>query len=225
MTPESLRIATFNIHHAEGMDGVVDLDRIADVIRSISPDLIALQELDERVPRSKLVDQPAELARKLGMHVHFGPAMDLDVGRYGIALASPRGFRAATIALPRSGTEEARAVVVATWDGIQVVTTHLSRDRSTRALQTRHVASMVRQMEGPVIVLGDMNQRVADLVPLIAVGLKPVMPPRGLVDLFRRGWQIDHILVSSDIYIERSWTVPGEASDHLPLVAEVTRGT
>lgn len=224
MTPETLKVATFNIHHAEGTDGVVDLDRIAEVVGSIAPDLIALQELDERVPRSRLVDQPAELARKLGMHVHFGPAMDLEVGRYGIALASPRGFRAATVALPRSASEEPRVMVVATWDGIQVVTTHLSRDRSVRARQTRHIASVVRQMEGPVIVLGDMNQRVADLVPLMSMGLQPAMPRRGLIDIFRRGWQIDHILVSGDIVVRRAWTVPTVSSDHMPLVSELTRG-
>lgn len=224
MTPETLKVATFNIHHAEGTDGVVDLDRIAEVIRSIAPDLIALQELDERVPRSRLVDQPAELARKLGMHVHFGPAMDLEVGRYGIALASPRGFRAATVALPRSGSEEPRAVVVATWNGIQVVATHLSRDRSVRARQTRHIASMVQQMEGPVIVLGDMNQRAADLVPLISAGLRPVTPRRGVLDLFRRGWQIDHILVGEDVEIRSACVVHTEASDHNPVVADISLG-
>lgn len=222
--PENLRVATFNIHHAEGMDGVVDLDRIADVIRSIDPDLIALQELDERVPRSRLVDQPAELARKLGMHVHFGPAMDLEVGRYGIAVASPRGFRAATIALPRSGNEEPRAVVVAKWDEMQIVATHLSRDRSTRLRQTKQLALMVQQMEGPVIVLGDMNQRVADLALLFSVGLRPITPRRGLMDRFRRGWQIDHILVSADLIVEHAWTVPTASSDHIPFVADLKRG-
>ena len=224
MSPEALRVATFNIHHAEGLDGIVDLDRIADVIRSIDPDVIALQELDERVPRSRLMDQPAELARKLAMHVHFGPAMDLEVGRYGIALASPRGFRAATIALPRSGSEEPRAMVVATWDGIQVIAAHLSRDRYTRSLQTRHIASMVQQIEGPVVVLGDMNQRAADLYPLISAGLRPVTPRRGLMELFRRGWQIDHILVSRELDIARAWTVPTAASDHAPLVADISLG-
>ena len=221
---ETLRVATFNIHHAEGMDGIVDLDRIAAVIRAINPDLIALQELDERVPRSNLIDHPAELARMLAMHVHFGPAMDLEVGRYGIALASPRGFRAATIALPRSGSEEPRAVVVARWDEMQIVATHLSRDRSSRLRQARHLASMVQQMEGPVIVLGDMNQRAADLVPLISVGLRPVTPRRGLLDRFRRGFQIDHILVSADLIVEHAWTVPTASSDHVPLVADLKRG-
>lgn len=224
MTTETLKVATFNIHHAEGKDGVVDLDRIAALIRAIDPDLIALQELDERVPRSRLVDQPAELARRLGMHVHFGPAMDLEVGRYGIALASPRGFRAATVALPRSGSGEPRAVVAATWNGIQVITTHLSRDPSTRARQTRHIAAMVEQMEGPVIVMGDMNQRVADLVPLISIGLRPATPRRGPLDLFRRGWQIDHILVGEGVQIRSVRVVPTTASDHDPLVADISLG-
>jgi endonuclease/exonuclease/phosphatase family metal-dependent hydrolase len=225
MPDRALRVATFNIHHAAGLDGVVDLDRIATVIRTIRPDVLAIQELDERMPRSNLVDQPAELARMLGMHLHFGPAMDLDVGRYGIALASPRGFRAATIALPRLGGEEPRAAVVATWDGMGVVTTHLSRDRKARAGQTQELAKIVEQIEGPIIVIGDLNQPVGDLAPLLSIGLKPVAPHRRFLGRRRPSRQIDHILVSADLEVERSWRVPTRASDHAPLVADITRGT
>jgi len=45
--PSTLRVLTYNIHHGEGTDGVFDLPRIADVIRSVEPDLVALQEVDQ----------------------------------------------------------------------------------------------------------------------------------------------------------------------------------
>lgn len=47
------------------------LERIAGVIRSVSPDLVSLQEVDRKVIRSKSVDQPAELARLCDMRVVF----------------------------------------------------------------------------------------------------------------------------------------------------------
>ncbi|MEX2025646.1 MAG: endonuclease/exonuclease/phosphatase family protein, partial [Pirellulaceae bacterium] len=61
-----LRVLTYNIHHGEGIDGKLDLPRIARVIESVDPDLVALQEVDRRVERTGSVDQPAELARLTG---------------------------------------------------------------------------------------------------------------------------------------------------------------
>jgi hypothetical protein len=40
--PAELRVLTYNIHHGEGVDGKFDLPRIAEVIKSASPDLVAL---------------------------------------------------------------------------------------------------------------------------------------------------------------------------------------
>src|SRR5690242_10620478 len=71
--PLVLRVLTYNIHHGEGVDRQFDLSRIADVIRSASPDLVALQEVDRNTHRTGNVDQPAELARLMGMHVAFEP--------------------------------------------------------------------------------------------------------------------------------------------------------
>jgi hypothetical protein len=40
-----LRVLSYNIHHGEGVDGKLDLARIAGAINSVKPDLVALQEL------------------------------------------------------------------------------------------------------------------------------------------------------------------------------------
>jgi len=47
----TLRVLTYNIHHGEGTDGVFDLPRIAGVVKAARPDLVALQEVDERTTR------------------------------------------------------------------------------------------------------------------------------------------------------------------------------
>lgn len=224
MPHDSFRVATFNIHHAEGRDGITDIERIADVIRSAGADLIALQELDVGAPRSGGVDQPAELARLLGVKVHFGPAMDLDEGRYGIGLASRDDFQATTVRLPRLASEEPRAAIVGNWNGLGVVTTHLSRNPRARALQTEELARIGSAMDGPVIVVGDLNQAESDLGPLRVAGMTVARPRRSLRDRFRRGWQIDHIAVSKGLKITRSWTIATTASDHAVLVADIRRG-
>ena len=42
-----LRVLSYNIHHAAGTDGKLDLTRIANVINSVKPDVVSLQEVDQ----------------------------------------------------------------------------------------------------------------------------------------------------------------------------------
>ena len=86
--PASLRVLTYNIHIGKGLDGKLDLERIARVIRDSKADVVALQEVDVKTRRTENVDQAAELARLTNMHVHFGKAMDHDGGAYGVAILS-----------------------------------------------------------------------------------------------------------------------------------------
>src|ERR1700674_4341999 len=81
--PSTLRVLTYNIHHGEGTDGRVDLSRLAGVMKSVQPDIVALQEVDRGTERSGGVDQLAELERLTGMHAEFGKTMDYSGGRHG----------------------------------------------------------------------------------------------------------------------------------------------
>lgn len=83
---DSLRVLTYNIHHGEGMDGVIDLERIAAVILGSDADLVALQEVDKGVKRTDGVDQPAVLAELTGMRVIFEKNIAYQGGEYGNAV-------------------------------------------------------------------------------------------------------------------------------------------
>ena len=52
--PESLelKIASYNVRNAKGMDNVVDFDRVANVIMEMDADAVAIQELDSATQRS-----------------------------------------------------------------------------------------------------------------------------------------------------------------------------
>jgi endonuclease/exonuclease/phosphatase family metal-dependent hydrolase len=84
--PLSLRVLSYNIHHGEGTDGKNDLERIARLIDSLNPDLVALQEVDSGTKRTHRIDQPAELARLTKMPVVFGDNIPYQGGRYGNAV-------------------------------------------------------------------------------------------------------------------------------------------
>lgn len=213
------RIASFNVHHCEGRDGRVDVARTARVIQALEAELIVLQELDVGLERSRSADQPAELAHHLGLDVRFFPAMQLGSGSYGLGVAGSGvdGFSAES--LPRVADEEPRIVVWGDWDGLRIVTTHLSRNERARVLQTERLAELAREERGPQVILGDLNQPAGDLGPLRAAGMDPVRPRRPIMSRLRPIYQIDHILISRHLAALEARTVRTGVSDHDPIVA------
>lgn len=85
---DTLRVMAYNIHHGEGMDEELDLERIAALIREVDPDLVTLQEVDSVTSRTMGVDQVAELGRLTGLQSVFGRFMAYQGGAYGMALLS-----------------------------------------------------------------------------------------------------------------------------------------
>lgn len=84
-----LRVLTYNIHRAIGVDRLFRPARVVDVIRSHRPDVVILQEVDQGVPRSRELDMARDLARELGFpHRAAGYNVSLRKGRYGNATLS-----------------------------------------------------------------------------------------------------------------------------------------
>ncbi|NOV01136.1 family 20 glycosylhydrolase, partial [Paenibacillus planticolens] len=159
-----VRVLTYNIHHGAGNDNIVNLPRIADVIKSLNPDLVALQEVDKNVPRSGNVDQAAKLAELTGMHVTFGKAIDLSGGEYGLALLSryPITSSEKTL-LPNTSGGEQRAVLtakIAPTNGLPEFTfsgTHLEwNPKSIQADQVNKIVELYGSTS-PYILAGDLN--------------------------------------------------------------------
>src|SRR6185503_1828899 len=85
---QAVRVMTYNIHHGEGTDGKIDLNRIAEVILSARADIVALQEVDRSVERTARRDLVAELAELTKMNFAFGKNIDYQGGDYGNAVLS-----------------------------------------------------------------------------------------------------------------------------------------
>jgi endonuclease/exonuclease/phosphatase family metal-dependent hydrolase len=169
--PPEVRVLTYNIHHGEGTDGKIDLPRIAEVIKTVSPHVVALQEVDQQTARSGGVDQPAELARLTGMEVVFGRNIDFQGGGYGTAVLSTLPIKArASYKLPSfyQGTPdhpEQRGVQVVELGapgepGMVVLCTHFDyrpddRERMASAVLVNELAA--KYAERPMILAGDLN--------------------------------------------------------------------
>ena len=230
-----LRILTYNIHHGEGVDRKFDLPRIAKVILSAKPDLVALQEVDVKTNRSKGVDQAAELGKLTKMHVAFGKAMDWNGGQYGEAILSRWKIESSkNIDLPFTEGREPRcalSVIVTLPNGgpkLTLVGTHLDhfRDPTDRIAQAKKLNEVFATDQHPLCILaGDLNAtpdsepmkllfkhwRAADATKKTPT--VPVDQPKRKIDyvLFRPAnrWKV----VETKVIAERV------ASDHLPVLA------
>ncbi|MDP9227181.1 MAG: endonuclease/exonuclease/phosphatase family protein [Actinomycetota bacterium] len=216
-----MRFATFNVHHCEGRDGVIDLDRVARVISLTDASVVALQELDQGMARSGRVDQPRVLEELTGMTIRFFPTLRRGQGRFGVGVATRGPIEARLEQLPRSAGEEPRGVIVARWQGISVLATHLSRQAGPRAAQTRALAATAAERPPPVIVMGDLNQRADALGPLVEVGFSFPASPEATFGRGPTRRQIDFVLAGPGVKVTAWSAIPSNASDHRALVATV----
>jgi endonuclease/exonuclease/phosphatase family metal-dependent hydrolase len=167
-----LRVLSYNIHHGEGVDGKLDLTRIAKVITDSGADLVALQEVDQKTTRTGGVDQAAEIARLTGLQVAYGKAIDYQGGAYGQALLSRwplADFKVQKLPNPLSTAEkpvEQRIVLSATvrpggGAPLRFVGTHLDaqRDDTARQQQAVRLVELFAQDTVPTLLLGDLNSR------------------------------------------------------------------
>lgn len=84
-----LRILSYNIHRAIGIDRRFRPERIVHILKHHQPDLALLQEVDVGVPRSRMLDLSEELADAAGYPHHaVGLNVELRQGCYGNATLS-----------------------------------------------------------------------------------------------------------------------------------------
>lgn len=236
-----LTVLSFNIHHAAGVDGVFDLDRLAAEIRRTRADVVGLQEVDRHFgARSGWIDEPANLASRLGMHVVFGANLDLEPPepgqprrQYGTAILSryPIVEWRNTLLPKGNPTEEQRGLLAAVLDvrGVPVrfMTTHFQHDNAvSRRLQADAVASAVRSAGEPVVLTGDLNAtpdkpEITTLTALLTDGHAAAGHGDGFTHPADSPTaRIDYVLTRGPRPVH-STVLPTTASDHRPVETKV----
>jgi endonuclease/exonuclease/phosphatase family metal-dependent hydrolase len=164
--PFRIRVLCYNIHHGAGIDRKLDLERIAKVIQSVSPDIVALQEVDKRTQRVNQMDQPAELARLTGMEVRFERNISFQGGEYGNAILSKFPISShRNVHLPNLSNGEQRGVLICELKPkdfchpLLFLCTHLDHrsdeDRQAGANVINQIISKPSHL--PAILAGDLN--------------------------------------------------------------------
>ena len=161
-----LRILSYNIHHAEGVDGKLDVPRIAQVILSVDPNLVALQEVDKNTIRTGKVNQDIELSRLTKMNSVFGSNITFQGGQYGNAILSKFPIiKNKNFLLPNVDSGEQRGLLqsqiqISNKENVLFFSTHLDHRRSdTERLASAKAINQIISLDNksPAILAGDFN--------------------------------------------------------------------
>ena len=228
LNPWPVTVATYNIHGAVGTDGRLAPQRIADVLREIDADVIALQE----VPLGG-AGQPNVLTllqQASGFHAVEGPTEDRPERRYGNAVLS-RYPIVDTRSIDLSfGGREPRGALDADIDchghPLRVIATHLGLRPAERRHQIRLLLQAFDTDRMPVILTGDLNEWFVWGRPLRwlvshfeAAPAPRTFPSRFPVFALDRLWiSPRHRLVQVRVHAS---PLARLASDHLPLIAHI----
>ena len=221
---DSLIVVTYNIHHGEGRDKKIDLERIAGVLEGMHPDILCLQEVDRHLSRTGRQDFPAWFAQRLHMAVAYGVNYRFDNGEYGVATLSRFPITAEeTLPLPTPPGKETRGCLITTidWKGtaLTVLNTHLGLDETQRKDQVQALLSHI-PAEGAVLLAGDLNAKpdAPAIAPLF--GRFTDSLPREAPATVGSG-RIDYIFVSPALTVRSAAVIKTpmtqQASDHLPV--------
>lgn len=160
-----LRILTYNILHGATTKRNNDLNVVADVIRNLDPDIVALQEMDYKTNRAGNRDVTTEIAQRTKMTSMFAKAVDYDDGEYGQAILSKYTFlRAGKADLPHHPNNEPRIatealIILPAGDTIRFAGTHLDHQENNveRIERVKELNKRFLNEEYPTILAGDLN--------------------------------------------------------------------
>lgn len=227
-----LKVATYNIRKAVGLDQRRDPARILAVLNEIDADIIALQEVDRRYGARATALPLAMIDAEtpwVPVSLDFRPSA---IGWHGNAILVRKGTEirhAQPIKLP---TLEPRGAVAAelciNGKYLRIIGVHLDlsglwRRRQMKAILS-HIDHCPRHM--PTIMMGDFNQW-SDRGALSELAFhhhRLVQTPKSFHSA-RPVARLDRIIVSRDIEVEENGchlsALSRQASDHLPVWARL----
>ncbi|WP_447744284.1 endonuclease/exonuclease/phosphatase family protein [Pseudomonas nicosulfuronedens] len=201
-----------------------NLQRIGELLHDY--DVVALQEADGGSIRSGNINQVEHLAQ-LGAFPYWYQQLNRNLGRlaqHSNGLLS----RLQPTALedhPLPGPPGRGAILMRFGEGkdaLAVVMMHLALGARTRTRQLAYIRELLQDYRHHVL-MGDMNTHATDLLESSPLRDLQLIAPQ--VEATFPSWRpqrcLDHILLSSELALERVSVLPHPISDHLPVAVEI----
>ena len=226
-----LKIMTYNIHGARGVDGLRDYARIGALLAAQNIDIALIQELDTRPENRGSAEDIRNLMTDHFPHFAFAPTMTASGGWYGNAVLSRFPILKEQVLDISSKGREPRNILevfIQTNSGpLHIVNTHKGLGILERGKQIRQLNEFLSiKSDVPLIVGGDINEwhtyagalRKLNLV-LHQVRFGPTFPTAFPVLRLDRMWCRPWTMVKSSQVLRTSAT--RLYSDHYPLILEI----
>ncbi|MBF6597455.1 MAG: metallophosphoesterase [Fermentimonas sp.] len=225
----SIRMMSYNIRNAKGLDNVTDYDRIANVILWAAPDIIGIQELDSVTGRSNGVDVLDLLSRKTLMYSTYAASIDYNGGKYGIGILSKeKPINVLKVPLPCN--DEPRMLLIVELEDYYFGNTHFSLNAEDRMKAVDIIKSEVKKLDPnkPFFFVGDINDiPESDIVKSLMSEFVSLVPNNQYTSPADNPIKcIDYIFGYNGV---ESWSLLTDkgvinekvASDHRPLFADI----
>lgn len=224
-----MRIASYNIRKAVGLDWKRDPHRIVDVIGEIDADIVALQEADKRLGQRPGVLPLTRLEDELGYVLARHTSGDQSHGWHGNAIL----YRAKSFPIPSIDriplpAREPRGAISAHFEAQEfaVIGAHLALTWGMRKKQMQTLCAHAGNTGVPTIIAGDFNHWGRKL----PVGGHEVITPGLSFHASRQVAALDRFILCGEVtalqfHVHTSLQAR-RASDHLPIVLdfEIPRG-
>lgn len=227
--PGSVRVMTWNIHGALGLNPGFDLDRVVGLIRRHGPDIVALQEVDSRRPRGAAARDPFEALRDaVGGHGVDARTITTADGDYGQMLVSRWPVSDVTIRdLSEPGREPRRAIradVATPMGPLRVVATHLGLSLRERRRQVFGLLGLLGDLSVTTVAMGDFNDWL--WAGSVRGRLGRLLPDCSRQRTFPAAWPLfglDRVFLSPPGALLGSHTdrAARSLSDHLPVIGDI----
>ena len=218
-------VLNYNIHHALGMDGDLDIQRIANIINTANPDIVALQEIDINTKRNGNVHQLEELAKLTNMNFVFGKSMDWDGGEYGNGVLTKLNIKKhKTYPLPGEPRSALVVTVSANQKEFVFISTHLDNNEKFRIQSIPFIEDILKiHKDKALIFAGDFNATSGSkLMNFLNEKLENATVNLNTIPVDIPNLQIDYIMYAP----KNNWEVISSkvidekvASDHRPIKA------
>jgi endonuclease/exonuclease/phosphatase family metal-dependent hydrolase len=225
-----LRLASYNIRKAVGLDWRRDPKRTLRVIGGLDADIVALQEADKRLGPRPAAIPPAAITRETGLRPVTLARSPVSLGWHGNAVLVRGGLEVEgtrLIELPGIEPRGGVMVHVRTPAGpLTVVGVHLGLRRRCRRLQFARIMDILGEARlTRAVILGDFNEWSPDR------GVEPLLPRFRVVSpglSFHASQQVAPLdrfalgpgLQLVDMGVETG-PVARRASDHLPVWTDI----
>jgi endonuclease/exonuclease/phosphatase family metal-dependent hydrolase len=149
-------ILSYNVRNCHGLDDSTNYQRVADIIRRINPQIVAIQELDSATLRSNGMVALNQLAVRTGMYSVYGPTINYLGGKYGNGILS-KEKPVSRKSVPLPGREEKRSLLIVEFEDYIFCCTHFSLNAEDRLKSAEIINDLFQETSKHVFLAGDLN--------------------------------------------------------------------